>query len=44
MILDGYVRGVKVILDEDKDCESHIINQSRATPQLQRLATNICGF
>ncbi len=44
MLLDGYVGGEKVILDEDKDCESHYRNLSRATRYLKKLADSICGF
>jgi hypothetical protein len=42
--LHGYIWTRKIILDEDLDCGTHKINRSRATPVLQRIARQTCGF
>ncbi len=43
-LLDGYLRGTKILLDEDIDCGNHKVNQSPATPFLANRSRNICGF
>lgn len=43
-LLYGFHHGSKFILDEDIDCGTHKINQSRATLALKRIARRLCGF
>lgn len=43
-IVMGNLRGRVITVDAKRDCESHRVNRSRATPELKRLAQRICGF
>lgn len=43
-ILDGFISGHKVVLDENVDCGRHLINQSNAVPRLKSIALQYCGF
>ena len=43
-LLDGYISGHKVILDENNDCGRHLKNQSSTVPRLKTIATENCGF
>lgn len=40
----GYHYGMRFIVDEDRDCSSHKINESRSAAKLKSLATTYCGF
>lgn len=43
-LLDGFITGHKVILDESFDCGRHLQNQSSSVPRLKSIAMEICGF
>lgn len=43
-LLDGFISGHKVILDESFDCGRHLQNQSSAVPRLKTIASANCGF
>jgi hypothetical protein len=43
-VVEGFVKGQKVLLDENLDCGSHKENQSKAVPKLIKWSEKICGF
>lgn len=43
-LLYGYYRGDRFILDENKDCVGHKVNESPVTPFLKTHARQVCGF
>jgi hypothetical protein len=43
-IVNGYRRGKKIVVDELRDCSSHLLNQGRTTPVLKEWAISFCGF
>jgi hypothetical protein len=43
-IINGFRHGKKIILDENRDCSSYMVNRTRTLPQLKEWATTYCGF